>query len=144
MAKKLFWIAAGGLSFWVPSILVFGVLFQGTGWLVLNIVALMGLVFVAAASWQLTHQPPRWGWMLLGIYTLGPISMIAPSFFLHAPSSISIPGEKILLVAICLFPPMTLWMAMLNGMIFSVLIVTLGLPLLATHRKQASVRHDCR
>jgi uncharacterized membrane protein YagU involved in acid resistance len=33
----------------------------------------------------------------------------------------------------CLFPPITLWMALLNGMIISVLIATVTLPFLAAY-----------
>jgi hypothetical protein len=135
MWNKLFWIAVGGLSFWLPAISVGAALHQSVNTVLLNVVPLAGLIFVGAASWMSTKRFPKWGWVLTGIYILGPISMLAPSLFLHAPSSVSIPGEKFWMLLFCLFPPMTLWMALLNGMIFSVLIATAALPFLAVYQK---------
>ena len=66
--------------------------------------------------------------------------MLAPSVFLHAPSSPKVPGENAWMFLFCLFPPMTLWMALLNGMIFSVLIVTLTLPFLAAYLRDWGLR----
>lgn len=44
-------------------------------------------------------------------------------------------GHIAFLILICLFPPMTLWLALLNGgALVSVLAVTLGLGFLATAR----------
>jgi hypothetical protein len=133
MKNKLFWIAVGGLSFWLPAILVAAALHQNVSGFVLNAVPLVALVLLGVATWLYRQHSPKWGWVLAGIYILGPISMLAPSAFFKAPASI--PGEKIWLILFCLFPPMTLWMALLNGMIFSVLIATVALPFLAVYQK---------
>lgn len=134
MRSKLYWIVIGGLSFWLPAILVGAALHQNGSVLVLNVVPLLSVILLGAASWMCTKHFPKWGWVLAGIYILGPISMLVPSKFFHAPSSVSIPGEKLWILLFCLFPPMTLWMALLNGMIFSVLIATVTLPFLAKYR----------
>lgn len=68
--------------------------------------------------------------------------MLAPSLILHVPSSPWIPGESLWMVLFCLFPPMTLWMAVLNGMIFSVLIATVTLPLLAVYPRRTGRLHQ--
>jgi hypothetical protein len=139
MRNKLFWIVVGGLSFWLPAIIVGVALHQNVNTVLLNVVPLAGLVLAGAISWMYTKHFPKWGWVLAGIYILGPISMLAPSAFFHAPSSASIPEEKLWIFLFCLFPPMTLWMALLNGMIFSVLIATVTLPFLAKYRTSVAV-----
>lgn len=132
MKDKLYWIALGGLSFWLPAILLSAALHENVNTVVLNVVPLAGVILLGASSWMYTKRFPKWGWVLAGIYILGPISMLAPSVFLHAPSSAKIPGEKVWMLLFCLFPPMTLWLALLNGMIFSVLFATVTLPFLAS------------
>ena len=133
MRKKLFWIVAGGLSFWAPAIFLAAVLHQDVHVVVLNVSSLAGLILMGATSWMYSKHLPHWGCVLAGIYVLGPISMLAPSAFVHA--STSIPGERVWMLLFCLFPPMTLWMALLNGMIFAVLIATVTLPLLALYQR---------
>ncbi len=130
----------GGLSFWLPAILVAAALHQNVNTVVLNVVPLAGVILLGAVSWMSTKHFPKWGWVLAGIYILGPISMLAPSLFVHAPSAVSIPGEKTWMLLFCLFPPMTLWIALLNGMIFSVLIATVTLPFLAVYQRGQGLR----
>ena len=45
---------------------------------------------------------------MAGIYVLDPVSMVAPSVFLHLPSSPNVPGKNMWMIVFCLFPPMTL------------------------------------
>lgn len=135
MKSGLYWIALGGLSFWLPAIVVNAVLGQKSNLWTLNVVPLAGLALLSVASWISTKHLPKWGWVLAGIYILGPISMLAPSVFLDGPSSPDVPGENAWVFLFCLFPPMTLWMAVLNGMIISVLIATVTLPFLAAYLK---------
>ena len=130
MKNRLYWIALGGLSFWLPVIIVAAALHQNVNLWTLNVFPLAGVILLGAASWIGTKHLPKWGWVLAGIYILGPVSMLAPSVLLHVPSSPNIPGESTWILLFCLFPPMTLWMAVLNGMIFSVLIATITLPAL--------------
>jgi hypothetical protein len=87
------------------------------------------------ATWCGTHRAPRWGWVLAGIYILGPVSMFARTALLHVPSSPNAQGGSMWIILFCLFPPMTLWIALLNGIIFAVLAVTVILPLLAVYLK---------
>jgi hypothetical protein len=130
MRSALFWIAVGGLSFWLPFIVVGAAQPDNANVVLLNIAPLAGLILLGAISWIYTKAFPKWVWVLAGIYILGPTSMLAPSAFFYGPSSPSIPGENLWLLLVCLFPPMTLWLALLNGMIFSVLIATAILPFL--------------
>jgi hypothetical protein len=133
MRNKLCWLAVGGLSFWIPAIVVETALQNANLWTV-NIPPLAGLALLSAASWIVTKHLPKWGWVLAGIYILGPVSMMAPSVYIR-PSPAKIPGQNTMMLLICLFPPMTLWLALLNGMIFAVLIATVILPLLAAYLK---------
>jgi hypothetical protein len=57
--------------------------------------------------------------------------MFAPSMFRDVPSPLDVPGEYLWLLVFCLFPPMTLWMSLLNAMLLSVLLATVIL--LAAH-----------
>jgi hypothetical protein len=140
MKNRLYWIAVGGLSFWLPAIVVAAALHQNVSLWTLNLVPLAGLTLLAGASWLATKHLPKWGWVLTGIYILGPVSMLAPSVFLHVPSSPNIPGENMWMILFCLFPPMTLWMAVLNGMILSVLTVTVVLPFPAVYLRGCGLR----
>jgi hypothetical protein len=133
MKNRLYWSAVGGLSFWLPAMVVAAAFHEDLNLWALNVIPLAGLTLLGAASWIATNHPPKWGWVLAGIYILGPVSMVAPSVFLHVPSSPNVPGENIWMFLFCVFPPMTLWMAVLNGMIFSVLIATVTLPFLAAY-----------
>jgi hypothetical protein len=133
MKNRLYWIAVGGLSFWLPTILVAAAFHQHLNLWALNVFPLAGVTLLGAANWIATRHLPKWGWVLAGIYILGPVSMLAPSLFLHVPSSPNVPGESTWMLLFCLFPPMTLWIALLNGMIYSVLIVTVTLPFLAAY-----------
>ena len=142
MKNRLYWIALGGLSFWLPVMVVNAALDQKSNLWTLNVVPLAGVALLGVASWIGTKHLPKWGWVLAGIYILGPVSMLAPSVFLHVPSSPNIPGENTWTFLFCLFPPMTLWMALLNGMLFSVLIVTAALPFLAVYQKQQRAHPD--
>jgi hypothetical protein len=135
MKSRLYWVAVGGLSFWLPAIAVAAVLRQNVNLWTLNLVPLAGLASLGWATWLATKRAPKWGWVLVGIYILGPVSMLAPSMIFHIPSSPTIPGETMWTVLFCLFPPMTLWMALLNGMLFSVIAVTVILPFLAVYRR---------
>lgn len=133
MRGKLLWIVLGGLSFWLPAIVDYAFLDQNASWFVSNVLSLAGLALLGVATWLVSRQLPKWGWVLAGIYILGPALMMAPTAFIHGPPSVSVPGGSVWIVLFCLFPPMTLWMALLNGMIFSVLIATVTLPFLAVY-----------
>ena len=133
MKNRLYWIAVGGLSFWLPAIVVNAALDQKSNLWTLNVVPLAGMTLLGVASWIGTKHLPKWGWVLAGIYILGPVSMMAPAAFVHGLSSPANSGGNLILVLLCLFPPTTLWFSLLNGMIFSVLIATVTLPFLAEY-----------
>ena len=133
MRAPLFWIVVGGLSFWLPAIVNYTVLDQNASWFLSNALSLAGLALLGAATWMVTKQFPKWGWVLAGIYILGPVSMLAPLAFARIPSSPAHSGGNLILVLLCLFPPTTLWFSLLNGMFFSVLIATVALPFLAAY-----------
>ena len=143
MKNRLYWMAAGGISFWLPCIVAVAALHQNLNLWKLNALPLAGLALLGAASWICTRHLPRWGWVLTGIYILGPVSMLVPSVFLRVQASSNVPGEKAWMFLFCLFPPMTLWLALLNGMIFSVLIATVTLPLLAAYQRGRALRSPC-
>ena len=126
---KVSWLIAGGTAFWLPAIVLAAVLNENVSWFALNSISLLGMALLGIASVSL-NKSPKWIWTLVGVYVLGPIAMLAPSVFFHTSNAAIVPGEKIWIVLFCLFPPMTLWMATLNGMIFAVVIVTIALPLL--------------
>jgi hypothetical protein len=140
MKNGLYWITAGGLSFWIPAMVVVAALHQDVSLWSLNVVPLAGVALLCVATWIGTKHMPRWGWVLAGIYILGPVSMLAPLAFVHAPPSPANSGGTLILILLCLFPPTTLWLSLLNGMIFSVLIATVTLPLLAAYLSGRDVR----
>jgi hypothetical protein len=130
MKNKLLWVVVGGLSFWVPAIVYYVVSDKTASWFLSNAFALAGLALLGVAAWMLTKQIPKWGWVLAGIYILGPVCMMAPSALAKTSSSPVNSGGNWILILLCLFPPTTLWFSLLNGMIFSVLIATVTLPFL--------------
>jgi|SRR6202142_3552459 len=140
MRARLFWIVVGGLSFWLPAIVADAVLDQNASWFLSNALSLAGLALLGVTTWMVTKQFPKWGWVLAGIYILGPVSMLAPLAFGRIPSSPAHSGGNLILVLLCLFPPTTLWFSLLNGMIVSVLIATVILPFLAAYLRGQGLR----
>jgi hypothetical protein len=130
----LYCIAVGGIAFWLPAV-VLSAIFRGrAGPLMLSVASLTVLFALALLDWFRFGRSLRWNWALAGVYVLGPTAILTASVFsrgaLPFPSG---PGSWIL-VLLCLFPPVTLWFSLLNGMILSVLAATLALPVLAIFR----------
>lgn len=73
MKDRLYWIAVGGLSFWLPTMVVAAALHQDLSLWTLNLVPLAGLTVLGWATWVATKQLLQWGWVLTGIYILGPV-----------------------------------------------------------------------
>lgn len=140
MKNRLCWIVGGGLSFWLPTIAVNAALGQTSNLWTLNVVPLAGVTLLGVATWMGTKHLPKWGWVLAGIYILGPVSMLAPFVFAKVPSSPSGLGGNLIIVLLCLFPPTTLWFSLLNGTLFSVLIATVILALLAVYPRGRNLR----
>ena len=136
MRQKLFWVAVGGLAFWLPAVMLSAIYRWNVSTIALNLASLTGTALVGLITWGTAQRMPRWGWVLAGVYILGPTAILLASSFARIPPTTNLPGDWIWRVIFCLLPPMTLWMATLNGMIFSVLLVTIALPLLALWRPQ--------
>src|ERR1039458_7008102 len=136
MRQKLFWIVMGGLAFWLPTVVLSAIYRWSVSTVALNLASLTGTAVVGLMTWVTVKRMPRWGWVLAGVYILGPTAMLVASAFARILPTTNLPGDWIWRVMFCLLPPMTLWMATLNGMIFSVLLVTIALPLLALLRSQ--------
>jgi hypothetical protein len=134
MKRRLSWIALGGLAFWAPALMLTAVYRWNVSVTMLNVGSLAGVAFLGLMSWIASRQTPEWGWVLAGIYIFGPTAMMASSSFDRFSPLVHHTGDWMWLVGFCLFPPMTLWLATLNGMILSVLLVTVVLPLIAISR----------
>lgn len=130
MQNRLYWIAVGGFAFWLPVILLSAIDPWNVTVLALNSASLTGLVVTSLATRIIHRSTPRWGWILAGVYIFGPTAIFIAASFSLTPHSRSF-REWIWLILFCLFPPMTLWLATLDGMIFSVLVVTVSLLILA-------------
>ena len=134
MKQNLCSIVLGGVAFWAPVVLLSATYKWTVSTLALNLASVASLALVGLISRIIQKRMPKWGWFLAGIYILGPTAMFAASAFTHIQHSTGSPGDWIWLVIFCLLPPMTLWLALLNGVFFSVLLVTLILPLLSLLR----------
>ena len=94
MRKRLYWIALGGIFFWLPSVLSVVLIPVGLWGLRTSIILpLAGIASLCAATWIGTKKAPSWGWILAGIYILGPIAMLARSVVFYLPSSRHVSGE---------------------------------------------------
>jgi len=130
MRERLYWIALGGICFWLPSVVsvVLDPHLQN-GLRTFVILPLAGFAFLCAASWIASRREPKWGWILAGIYILGSILNLALLVVSHVPWGLNFPavitwrmmflGRMILLgeitwrmILFCLLPPVYLWMAM--------------------------------
>ncbi|HEY8056183.1 MAG TPA: hypothetical protein VIE13_09770 [Terriglobales bacterium] len=132
--QSLLWVLGGGLSFWIPALLA-GYL-NGSTTLV-NLAAVLGVALFGVIAKQFGTRRPRWGWILVGVYVLGPPVMLAPSAF--AASTAPVEHHLMWALLFCAFPPITLWMSLLNGTIFSLLATTAGLAVLATRPRAGHV-----
>jgi hypothetical protein len=136
MKNRLYWIALGGLFFWVPVVVADHAFPQIETLWVLTATPLAGLMLLVAATWLCTKKLPKWGWCLAGIYILGPACMLVLGLLFHnhfSPDGLATSIDlkpALLLTALCLFPPTTLWFSMLNGTFFAVLIASSILPFL--------------
>ena len=127
--------AAGGLVFWFPAIALTSISREGVSTLWSNIVSMFGLVGLLMLDWIYCRSAIRLNWALAGVYMLGPFSTIVIAWF----TGVAPPwkaGGWLFDAVICLLPPITLWLSLLSGQIFSVLAVTIGLPFLEIWRRR--------
>lgn len=123
------WMATGGIAFWLPVYFVAEVMGGPLETIILNLAPLAGLAILAWMYRKHHGASPNWGWVLAGIYFLGPILLLAPGLIRSAINGTSFKGGWLDLFM--LLPPMTLWLALLSGTIFAVLTATVVLPVLA-------------
>src|SRR5215469_13130090 len=94
MRERLYWIALGGICFWLPSVVSVVLMPVGLwGLRTAILLPLAGIASLCAASWIGTKNAPRWGWILAGIYIFGPIAMLARSVVFYFSSSPHVPGD---------------------------------------------------
>ena len=141
MKQDLYSIVLGGLGFWVPFALFFAIYRSSVSVLALNLLPVAGLALLSLISWIIRKKMARWGWLLAGVYVFGPVAMLSSAAFTRISPSAGAPGHWIWFVTLCLLPPMTLWLALLNGVILSVLFVTLALPLLSLLRRTEQISY---
>jgi hypothetical protein len=116
MRERLYWIALGGICFWLPSVV--SVVLDRHLHPVLRtfvILPLAEFAFLCAASWIASRREPKWGWILAGIYVLGSILNLGSVVF-HVPFQVSlnVSGEITWrMILLCLLPHVYLWMAVL-------------------------------
>src|ERR1700728_1057391 len=124
---RLYSLAAGGISFWLPGLVVFAILRGNMSVLWASVAPLAGLVTLAVIDCRYFRWPVAWGWALGGIYLLGPISILMESWVSGGKPPWSL-GP--LLVAFLLVPPITLWLSFYSLQFFVLLAVSAGLPIL--------------
>lgn len=130
MKQKPHAVALGAFAFWLPYVLLSAAYRWSASILALNVSTVASLALAAAVSWGYRQKMPAWNWVLAGVYAMGPAAMIFASVFSRAKPSPGMPGDWIMTVVFCLLPPMTVWLATVNGMIPSVLLVTVILVVL--------------
>src|SRR5271156_2843075 len=106
MRSKIYWIAVGGCAFWLPALILFAAYPRSISPVALNLASLTGLALLGLASLAIHKDKPRWGWVLAGVYILGPAAMFLTSTLDRTPSPTSLPGDWIWLLTFCLLPPM--------------------------------------
>lgn len=130
------WAVSGGLAFWLPVVLMSAVAKVHVNEVALNLGPLVGLVALAGVARLLSKRSPRWSWVLVGLYALGPAAMLTASAVGGGPSPQALSGEWLWLVVVCLLPPMTFWLATLMGLIGSVLVASAVLLVLARAQRR--------
>ena len=135
---NVLWIIAGGVAFWLPTVALSAIFRWNVSTSALNIASLAWLTLFILLARLWCETPPKWGWALAGIYVLGPAAMLTAAAFSPYLSLARISGGWPTMAAFCFLPPMTLWMATLDGMIFSVLAGSAILLVLAVPKDKMS------
>jgi hypothetical protein len=131
---RLYCVVVGGLAFWLPAIVLYAVFHQRVSILWINILSVLGLAALVIFDRIYGGWAIRWNWALAGVYIFGPISILTEGLLSGATPPWE-GGQRLLFdVLVCLLPPMTVWLSLLSGQIFSVLAVTIALPLIEIWR----------
>ena len=136
--QSLSWALVGGAAFWLPPIAVYAFSRDRVSLVAESVAALVGIQLMEIVFRVRHTGPPRWWWVLAGIYVLGPLAMEMAAVAGSFPSGVQPPGSWLWLALFALLPPVTLWFATLNGMIISVLITTPLLIFLAGRQQDES------
>lgn len=134
MAAFAKWIVAGGFAFWLPIYFVATVSGGHAGTISLNLAPIAGHLALAGIYWKRYRARPNWGWVLAGVYIFGPALILASGAPRIVDQGVGFQGGWLDLLMF--LPPMTLWLALLNGTIFSLLCATIVLLLLATKSRR--------
>ena len=130
--RAIVWCLAGGAAFWLPFVAL-AVIAANPTVLVITLCPLAGLVVLGVVVRSRKGGAPSWGWVLAGIYLLGPgLQLLA--FSLTSPPS---GRDWAWVVLVSIFPPMTLWLGTLDAVIFPVLIASVALAWLAFRQRGA-------
>lgn len=121
LRRWIFWSLIGGAAFWLPVIVLYAVLRGRVSVLSLNLAPLVGLQLLDIVFRMRHKDSPQWGWVLAGIYILGPLAMEIASLTVDYTHQM----DWLWFVVFALLPPMTLWFATLWEILISLLIATL-------------------
>jgi len=140
MKGRWYCILVGGVAFWLPGI-VLSAVSQDPSPVWLNVAPFLGLFALSIIDWIGLKRTLRWNWVLVGLYILGPISMLTQAVF----SGVAPPwkqGASFMFfdVMVCLLPPMTLLLSLYSSQIFSVLAATIALPVFAIFERGRGLR----
>jgi hypothetical protein len=125
----MFWCLTGGAAFWLPIIVLSAAFGDRVGLVALNMAPLVALQLLDILSRIRGKNFPQWGWVLAGIYIIGPLAIEVAGFVAGDLALIN-QWDWLWFILFALLPPLTLWFAALNGMLISVLLATLLLILL--------------
>ncbi len=122
--KPVIWLLSGALSFWLPIIFAFAIDRSDTRMLVPNVLAVLTASLCYAALRWLYHGERLAGWMLFGLYVLGPILLCTATSFANGGFS-QVRGWQIAWILLaCIFPPIELLLAGVSGVGPGLLVVT--------------------
>ncbi len=132
-------VLIGGVSFWLPDILVHAVRGERfSGGDVASLTLMLPTLSALTLHWIYRHRNPAIGkgpfalWMSLGIWVLGPISMATGASF-SGGKFFQDEGWKFLGVGTLLFPAGTVIMATYDGTLGAVFLATIVLVGIAAH-----------
>jgi hypothetical protein len=133
LIKRTTWLTSGGLSFWLPVIVIFSINRLNVRMLLPNVLAVLSASLCYAVYRWLYRGERLAIWMLIGLYVLGPILMSTANSFANG-GFLRLHGWQDIrwLVLSCVFPPIELLVAGASGLLPSLLVVTAILGFAAT------------
>jgi len=144
MVDRIFLVVAGAFAFWVPAPLAAALLGRHLNFVLLNTLPVgcsLCLYMLLTRVRRLRNLRTLPIYMLLGTYLLGPLAIMLTSAAIQGglvpfPAS----GRDLLsLIAISVFPPLTMLVAGNNGVILGLLAITAVFVVAAVVRRRLSV-----